>query len=167
MIANDRTLDLVDPQLAGLTDVFHHPDYQIRYSGVRAKLVKYVADLQNSLPAMQQEINRLRQGQTLTKDQQDARDMHQIAEKLQLAYNKQMQLTIDLGGVVRAMMDYQPPADLDVSGQELAEAQMPQDMRDIKTYLRFDGQRDVIDQAENAAADSAITLAERRCSVQK
>lgn len=167
MLANDRVFDQVDPQLNDLNDVFNHPDYQLRYGNIRVALMKYVDELQKSLPPMQQEINRLRQGEALTKDPQDAHNVHQVAEKLQLAYNKQMQLTVDLGGVLRAMMEYHPPADLDVMQQELAESQMPEEMRNIKSYLRFDGQRDVIDQAENAAADSAITLVENRCAVNK
>jgi hypothetical protein len=167
MLANDRVLDQVDPQLVDLNDVFKHPDYQIRYSRIRVALMKYVDELQRSLQPMQQEINQLRKGETLGKDVQDAHDIHQIAEKLQLAYNKQMQLTTDLTGVVRAMMDYQPPADLDVMHEELAESQTPEEMRNVKSYLRFDGQRDVIDQSENAAADSAITLVQNRCAINK
>jgi hypothetical protein len=167
MLANDRVLDQIRPQLVDLNDVFDHPDYQIRYSGIRVKLMGQVAQLQKSLPFMQQQINQLRAGEALTKDPQDAKSIHQIAEKLQLAYNKQMQLETDLTGVVRAMMDYHPPENLDVAQEELAQSQMPQEMRDIKSYLRFDGQRDVIDQAENAAADSTITLVEHTCAVNK
>lgn len=167
MLANDRSLDQVDTQLVELNGVFNHGDYQIRYSDVRVKLIKYVGDIEKSLPFMQQQINQLRQGETLTKNAQDAHDMHQIAEKLQLAYNKQMQLATDLTGVIHAMMDYQPQGDADSFQNQMATAEMPKDMRDIKSYLRFDGQRDVIHQAENAAADSAITLVERTCAVQK
>jgi hypothetical protein len=167
MIANDRVLDQVDPQLVDLNDVFNHPDYQIRYSRIRVTLMKYVDELQKSLQPMQQQINQLRQGETLTKDPQDAHQIHQIAEKLQLAYNKQMQLTTDLSGVVRAMIDYRPPENLDIAQQQLAEEQTPEEMRNVKSYLRFDGQRDVVDQAENAAADSAITLVENRCAINK
>ncbi len=116
---------------------------------------------------MQQQINQLRQGETLTKDPQDAKAIHQIAEKLQLAYNKQMQLATDLTGVVRSMMDYHPPDNLDIAQEELAEQQMPEELRDIKSYLRFDGQRDIINQSENAAADATITLVEHTCSVNK
>ena len=167
MLANDQSFDQVDTQLVDLNDVFKHGDYQIRYSNIRIKLIKYVADIQKSLPFMQQQINELRKGETLTKDAQDAHDIHQVAEKLQLAYNKQMQLATDLTGVIHAMMDYQPQGDADSFQNQLQTAQMPQDMRDIKSYLRFDGQRDVINQSENAAADSAITLVERRCAVNK
>ncbi|HZZ65849.1 MAG TPA: hypothetical protein VFE17_10150, partial [Candidatus Baltobacteraceae bacterium] len=85
----------------------------------------------------------------------------------QLAYNKQFQLQTDLTGVAQTMMSYQPPEDLDVAQEELAEQSMPKDMKDIKSYLRFDGQRDVIDGAENAAADSAIALVQTHCSASK
>jgi hypothetical protein len=167
MLSNDRTLTLIDPQLVGLNDVFNHGDYQIRYSNIRIKLMKYVGDIQKNLPFMQQQINQLRQGEMLTTDKQDAHDIHQIAEKLQLAYNKQMQLATDLTGVIHAMMDYQPRGDADSYQNQLAASQMPQEMRDIKSYLRFDGQRDVIDQSENAAADSAISLVEHTCAINK
>ena len=167
MLANDRTLDAVDPQLVNLNDVFNHADYQIRYSDVRVKLMKYVADIDKNLPFMQAQINQLRQGETLSKDPQDAKDLHHIAEKLQLAYNKQLQLATDLTGVIHAMMDYHPAGDADSFQNELSTAELPPEMRDIKSYLRFDGQRDVIDQSENAAADSAITLVQRRCTVNK
>lgn len=167
MLANDRSLDQVDTQLVDLNDVFNHGDYQIRYSDIRIKLIKYVGDIQKNLPFMQQQINQLRQGETLTKDPQDSHELHQIAEKLQLAYNKQMQLSTDLTGIIQAMMDYQPRGDANSYQNQLATANMPQDMRDIKSYLRFDGQRDVIDQSENAAADAAITLVETRCTIQK
>lgn len=167
MLSNDRSLDQVDTQLVDLNDVFNHADYQIRYANVRIKLIKYVGDIEKNLPFMQQQINQLRQGEALTTDKQDAHDIHQIAEKLQLAYNKQMQLATDLTGIIHAMIDYQPQGDADSFQNQLAAAQMPQDMRDIKSYLRFDGQRDVIGQSENAAADSAITLVEHTCAVNK
>ena len=167
MLANDRSLDQVDTQLVDLNDVFNHGDYQIRYSNVRVKLIKQVTDIQKNLPFMQQQVNQLRQGEALSKDHKDSHQIHQIAEKLQLAYNKQMQLATDLTGVIHAMMDYQPEGDADSFQNRLATASMPKEMRDVKSYLRFDGQRDVIDQAENAAADSAITLVQNRCSGQK
>jgi hypothetical protein len=167
MLANDRAFDQVDVQLGNLNDVFHHADYQIRYAGTRAQLIKYVDEIHKSLPAIQEQVNLLRNGEKLTNDPKDAKQLHQVAEKLQLAYNKQYQLATDLTGVIQSMMSYQPPQDLDVAQEELAEQSMPKDMRDIKSYLRFNGQRDVIDQAENAAADSAIDLATKTCSIQK
>jgi hypothetical protein len=129
--------------------------------------MKYLDSIRSSLPQIQAQINQLRSGEQLTQDKAAAKDLHQVAEKLQLAYNKQFQLQTDLTGVAQTMMSYQPPEDLDVAQEELAEQSMPKDMKDIKSYLRFDGQRDVIDGAENAAADSAIALVQTHCSASK
>lgn len=167
MLGNDRTLDQIDPQLVNLDDAFNHPDYQIRYARVRRHVIAYVGEIQKSLPFIQGQIDRLRRGASLTKDAQDAAQLHDIAAKLQQAYDKQKQLATDLTGVAQAMMEYSPPADLDVAQEEMAESQIPQQMRDVKSYLRFDEQRAVIAQAENAAADSAIALVEERCAVNK
>jgi hypothetical protein len=163
MLANDRSLDQVDTQLVNINDVFNHFDYQIRYADARAKLVKYVGDIDKNLPFIQEQINQLRQGEKLTTDANDSKTIHQIAEKLQLAYNKQRQLTIDLTGVIQAMMDYRPEGDATSFQNQMATASMPKEMRDIKSYLRFDGQRDVLEQAENAAADSTIDLVTKTC----
>lgn len=167
MLVNDADFEVVGSNLTDLNDVFHHADYQIRYADLRVKLIKKVDGIRKSLPFIQQQINQLRQGETLTKDAQAGKQLHHVAEKLQLAYNKQFQLATDLTGVIQSMMSYQPPANLDVAQEELSEQSMPADMKDIKSYLRFDGQRDVIDQAENAAADSAIDLVEKSCAAPK
>lgn len=163
MLANDRSLDQVDTQLVDLNDVFNHADYQIRYADTRAKLVKFVGDIQKNLPFMQQQINQLREGEKLTTDQNDAKSIHQIAEKLQLAYNKQHQLATDLLGVIQAMMQYRPEGDESSFANQQQTLNMPAEARDIKSYLRFDGQRDVLSQAENAAADATIDLVTTRC----
>lgn len=164
MLANDRDLNQVRERLVDLNDVFHHADYQSRYFAVRIQLIHYVDRIRASLPEIQRQVNLLRNGERLTQNPDEAKALHRVAEKLQLAYNKQYQLETDLTGVIQSMMDYQPPANLDITQEELSEQSMPKDMRDIKSYLRFDGQRDVIDQAENAAADSAITLVQNHCS---
>ena len=163
MLANDQSLDQVNTQLVDINDVFNHPDYQIRYANARAKLVKYVGDIQKNLPFIQQQINQLRQGEKLTTDPADSKAIHQIAEKLQLAYNKQNQLASDLLGVIQAMMQYQPEGDPSTFANQMATLSMPKEARDIKSYLRFDGQRDVLGQAENAAADATIELVTSKC----
>jgi hypothetical protein len=163
MLINDRSLDQVDTQLVNINDVFNHSDYQIRFADARAKLVKYVGDIDKNLPFIQDQINQLRQGEKLTTDANDAKTIHQIAEKLQLAYNKQHQLATDLLGVIQAMMDYRPEGDPTSFENQMATQSMPKEMRDIKSYLRFDGQRDVLDQAENAAADATIDLVTKTC----
>ena len=163
MLSNDRSLDQVNTQLTDINDVFNHADYQIRYADARAKLVKYVGDIQKNLPFIQQQINQLREGEKLTTDTADSKAIHQIAEKLQLAYNKQNQLASDLLGVIQAMMQYQPQGDPSSFDNQMATLNMPKEARDIKSYLRFDGQRDVLDQAENAAADATIDLVTSKC----
>jgi len=165
MLANDRTLDLVNVQLDDINAVFTKPDYQIRYAGERAKLVKYVGDLQKNLPFMQDQINSLRHGEQLTKDAQQARDIHQLAEKLQLAYNKQYQLSADLLGVAQAMMQYRPSGDADSFANQMQTLNMPAEMRDIKSYLKFNGQRDVIADAEDKSADMALDIVSKYCGV--
>jgi hypothetical protein len=163
MLANDRSLDQVDTQLVNLNDIFNHYDYQIRYADTRAKLIKYVGDIDKNLPFIQDQINQLRQGEKLTTDANDSKTIHQIAEKLQLAYNKQHQLATDLQGVIQAMMDYHPEGDPTSFQNQMTTLSMPKEARDIKSYLRFDGQRDVLDQAENAAADATIDLVTKTC----
>ena len=165
MMANDRTLDLVEVQLDDLNDVFNKPDYAIRYAGERAKMIDYVGKLQKNLPYIQQQINLLRNGETLTKDADESHAMHMLAEKLQLAYNKQYQLATDLTGVTQAMMQFRPGPDADSVQNQLATSWMPADMRDIKSYLRFNGQRDVIADAEDKSADMALDIAGKYCGL--
>lgn len=164
MLANDRDLDQVDAQLTDFTTIFHHADYEIRYSDTRVALIKYVGEIKRSLPEIQKQIDQLRDGEALTTDKAQAAQLHQVAEKLQLAYNKQMQLATDVSGVIQTMMEYRPPENLDVFQEEVAEGSMPAEMRSIKSYLKFDGQREVLSQAENAAADTAIDLVENHCT---
>ena len=61
------------------------------------------------------------------------------------------------------MMQYQPQGDPSSFDNQMATLSMPKEARDIKSYLRFDGQRDVLDQAENAAADATIDLVTSKC----
>ncbi len=165
MLANDRTLDGVSVQLDDINSVFTKPDYQIRYADERAKLIRYVGDLQKNLPYMQQQINALRSGERLTKDADQAKAIHMLAEKLQLAYNKQYQLSQDLLGVARAMMDFKPGPDANSYENQLAEQSKPAEMRDVKSYLKFNGQRDVIADAEDKSADLALGIAGKYCGV--
>jgi hypothetical protein len=45
--------------------------------------------------------------------------------------------------------------------QEMSE---PTSMQNVKTYLRFDGQRDVIAQSESKAVDGAYAAAQTYCT---
>jgi hypothetical protein len=164
MIASDRTLDQVNDQLIDLKSVFDGPNYAQKFTIMRPKLVKYVGELQKNLTVMQNEVNKLRAGEKLTTDPQEAAKMHQLGEKMQLAYNKQMQLASDLLGVVQGMMQYNVfEGDHPIGGHDAADLSMPADMKDIKSYLKFDGQRDVIADAESKAGDLAYDIAEKSC----
>jgi hypothetical protein len=164
MIANDRTLDRVDEKLIDLNGLFKNPDYVKRFVDTRTKLMGYVKQISDSLPALQDEINKLRAGEHLTTNAKEAADMHALAEKAQLAYNKQHALATDLLGIVQGMMDYDIQAgDHPIGGEDLSTLRQPADMKDVKSYLRFDGQRDVIADAESKAGDQALDIATTHC----
>jgi hypothetical protein len=168
MLANDRTLDRVSVQLDNTDTSFDHPDYVERFVHARDALGKQEAELTTSLAQIQQEINLLREASKLTTDTAAAADIHSAAQELQTAYDKQRQLSIDLQNLYRSMLDYPiyraNPALGGFNPQEMA---APAAARTIKSYLRFDGQRDVIAQSEGKAADIAYTAAETYCVPKK
>lgn len=165
MIANDRTLDAAGVSLDSINTLFDQPDFAQRFVQTRLKLGHEEATLNASLAAIQQQINQLRDGAALTTDPQAAAQIHQAAQELQTAYDKQRQLAIDLQGMYQAMLDYPisrvNPAMGGFNEQEMTE---PSSMKDVKSYLRFDGQRDVIAQSEGKAVDIAYTAAETYCT---
>ena len=164
MLENDRTLDSVGVSLDDVDSMFHQPDFANRFTDERLKLMKYVGDLQKSLPSMQEQINQLRLGETTTNDAAQRQEMHLLAQELQRSYDKQKQLTTDLFGVVQSMMQFDPNSvDPMNASAQLQESQLPADMKSTKSYLRFSGQRDVIDDAESKAGDLAIDVATKYC----
>ncbi len=165
MIANDYALDRVDDQLIDLKSVWNGPNYAQKFTTVRVKLVTLVGDMQKRLPVLQDEINKLRQSEALTKDPVEAKKNHQLAEKMQLAYDKQFQLTNDLLALAQNMMRYNQFEGVHpLNGQDSETESMPDDMKDMKSYLKFDGQRDVIRSAESDAGDIAYDIATTNCS---
>ena len=164
MLANDRTLDGVSVQLDDFNTLFSQPNYVQQFLEVRDKLGRQVTRLTNSLEAIQREIDQLRDGARLTTDPQAAQQIHQAAADLQAAYDKQRQLTIDLQGVHQQMLTYPiyrvHPA---LGGFDPQEMAMPENARDIKAFLRFNGQRDVIAVNEDRGADIALAAADRYC----
>ncbi len=164
MLANDRTLDGVSVQLDDLNTLFSQPDYVQRFVDVRNHLLRQETQLNNSLALIQREINELRDASRSTTDPQASAQIHEAAGDLQTAYDKQRQLAIDLQGMYQAMMTYPiyrvHPALGGFDPQEMAE---PEDMRNVKTYLRFDGQRDVIARNEDKATDVALAAATTYC----
>jgi hypothetical protein len=168
MLANDRTLDAVSVQLDDLNILFNQPDYEERFLHVRDRLGRQETELMESLAAIQREINELREGARLTTDAQATTEVNEAAQDLQTAYDKQRQLSIDLQGMYRAMLSYPitrvHPALGGFSEQEML---APANGRDVKSYLRFNGQRDIIASNEDKATDVALTAAETNCVVKK
>jgi len=169
LLGNDRTLDGVGTTLDDVTAVFTSPsiDYESRFLNDRTKMMDYVATLRKSLPGMQSEINQLRAAATLSRDPASVQEMHQLTQELQRAYDHQRQLAIDLGGVVQTMVEFDIfHADPMGMQQTMENLGKPKDEKDIKSYLRFDGQRATIADAENRAGDLALNIAEKRCTLQ-
>ena len=168
MLANDRTLDAVSVSLDSINTLFDHPDFAQRFVQTREKLLHQETVLNASLAAIQQSINQLRAGSALTTDTQAAAQVHDAAQQLQTAYDKQRQLAIDLQGMYQAMADYPiaraNPALGGFNPQEMSE---PEAMQNVKSYLRFDGQRDVIARSEGKAVDIAYSAAETYCTPKK
>jgi hypothetical protein len=168
MLGNDRTLDGVSVQLDDLNTLFSQPDYEERFLHVRDTLRRQETALNESLAAIQQQINQLRDGTHLTTDPQASAQVHQAAQELQTAYDKQRQLAIDLQGMYQAMLTYPisrvHPALGGFDPQEMAE---PADMRDVKSYLKFNAQRGTIADSEDKAVDIAYSAAESNCTAKK
>jgi hypothetical protein len=165
MLANDRTLDAAGVQLDNLDELFSEPDYEQRYVKVRDTLGREEAALNESMAAIKEQIGLLREGASLTTDAQAASQVTDAANELQEAWVKQRQLAIDLHGIHLGMIDYNimtvpPPA---LGGFDEREMMLPKDMRDVKSYLRFDGQRDVVARAEDKAVDIAYDAVQRTC----
>ncbi len=165
MVGNDRMLDGVNTNLLDINDAFSHPDYLHRLLKDRDQIAKYDNQLLNSLPAIQDQINQLRAASKMTDDTKASSQAHDAAEQLQTAYVKQKQLAIDLQGLVQSMMsDRIFYEDHPLNGTTPETNTIPSDMRDIKVYLRFDGQRDVINRAEEKAVDIAYDAATTQCA---
>ncbi len=165
MLANDRTLDAASVQLDDLNTLFNTPDYEERFLKVRDTLGREEASINASLGFIQQEINALRDGARLTADTLAANQIVDAADDLATAYDRQRQLAIDLHGMHQAMIDYPimhvSPALGDFDPEEMRE---PAEMKNVKSYLRFKGQRDTIDANENKAADIAYAVVQRTCT---
>jgi len=168
MLANDRTLDGVSVQLDDMNAMFEQPNYVQQFLHVRDTLGRQETELNRSLAAIQAEINQLREGARLTNDPQAAAQVHEAAQDLQAAYDKQRQLAIDLQGMYESLLQYNPnrlhPT---LGGFDEQDMAAPANARDIKSYLRFNGQRDVIAINEDKATDIALDAAQTYCLPKK
>ena len=166
MLANDRTLDGVSVQLDDMDAMFETPNTVQQFLHIRDTLGHQETVLNQSLAQIQGEINRLREGARLTTDPQAQTEIHDAAQDLQAAYDKQRQLSIDLYNMYQTLLRYNPDrlSHATLGGFDPQDMAAPKASRDIKSYLRFDGQRDIIAINEGKATDVALTAADNYCT---
>jgi hypothetical protein len=168
LLENDFTLDRISISLDNVNNVFSKIDWEEQFYDERVRLERYVGTMQQNNVEIQREINLLREGQTLSADPQRSFEMHMLAQELQRALDKQKQMSTDVFGVVQGMIDYQEIHPRLLTGQpiggiSLQDLQLPKDAKDIKSYLRFDGMRDRLRDAEVLSAQHAQTVLEKYC----
>ncbi|HET9030777.1 MAG TPA: hypothetical protein VFN49_11445 [Candidatus Aquilonibacter sp.] len=165
LLANERTLNQVDERLVDLNTLFSKPDFQMRFVDTRRKLMDEVETIGKSMDRIGDEVGALHAAIATTQDPAQQAALRTTADELQRAYVRQRSLMFDLQGVIRAMMDYDiTQRTHPLGGNALSDLGLPADEKDLKSYLRFDGQRDVIAQAEEKAVDTALTAATAYCS---
>jgi hypothetical protein len=168
MLANDRVLDGVNVQLNDMNAMFNGPNYVQEFLQIRDTVGRQETILNRSLAGIQREINALREGAALSTDPKAVADIHSAAQSLQTAYDKQRQLAIDLQNLYESLLQINPSRlHHTLGGFDEQDMVAPADARDIKSYLRFNGQRDVIATNEDKAADVALDAAETYCTPKK
>jgi hypothetical protein len=168
MLANDRTLDGVSVQLDDLNQLFSSVNYVQQFLHVRDTLGKQQAALMESMDQIKAEIVQLRNGAALTTDPQATAQIRDAAQELQTAYDHQRQLSIDLQNMYISMLRYPisrvHPA---LGGFDPKEMSEPSEMRDVKSYLKFNAQRGNIAASEDKAVDVAYDAAQTYCIPKK
>jgi hypothetical protein len=167
MIANDRVFTTVDGQLDDMNNMFKYPNYIDRFVVLRTKLLKETGVLENSLRPIQQQIDALRNSATLSTDPVEQKQMRDAASQLQDAYKHQFQLSTDLTGLAQAMMQYNIfRGSAPLGGWTPYDNTLPEDEKNIKSYLKYGKQLKSIDDAENGAVDIAYSIATDHCGKQ-
>jgi hypothetical protein len=167
MIANDRVFTAVDGQLDDMNNMFKYPNYIDRFVVLRTKLIKETGVLQNSLKPIQQQIDALRNSATLSTDPVEQKQMLDAASQLQDAYKHQFQLSTDLTGLAQSMMEYNIfRGSAPLGGWTPYDNTLPEDEKNIKSYLKYGKQLKSIDDAENGAVDIAYSIATDHCGKQ-
>jgi hypothetical protein len=165
MLANDRVFDVVNVQLDDMNNMFKYPDYANRFLDLRYKIIKESGTLDASLKPINDQIFALKQAASLTNDPQAAQQMRDAAERLRDAYVHQFQLSNDLTSLAHSMMQYnvlRGPHPL--GGWTPYDNTIPSAEKDIKSFLKFDWQRQSIDEGEDKAVDIAYTAATTHCT---
>jgi len=166
LLQNDATLEQTSAALDGVNNLWSALNWDQKFIDERLRLEKYVGSLLVSTHDVQMEVNQLRQGERETNDPQRAQAMHMLAQELQRAVDKQVQMTTDLHWLVVGMMDFDiASTELThpLGGITLADMRIPAQGKDIKAYLRFDGMRDRLRDAETKAAGWAGSIVQNYC----
>jgi hypothetical protein len=167
MVANDRVFTVVDTQLDDMNNMFKYPNYIDRFIVLRTKLIKETGVLENSLKPIQQQIDALRNSATLSTDPVEQKQMRDAASQLQDAYKHQFQLSTDLTGLAQSMMQYNIfRGSAPLGGWTPYDNTLPEDEKNIKSYLKYGKQLKSIDDAENGAVDIAYAIATDHCGKQ-
>ena len=165
LLANDRSFDKVDEDLVDIDQLFSKPDFQMRFVDARRKLMTYVESIERNMDEIAAQIAALSAAESTTKDPAAAQALRTSADELHRAYIRQRSLMYDVQGVVQAMMGYDiTNRSHPLGGNSLSDLGLPADEKDLKSYLRFDGQRDVIQAAEEKAVDTALDAASTYCT---
>ena len=167
IVANDLTLDGVSVSLDEVDSLFSTNNWEQRFYDERLRMERYVASMQENDVVAQREVNALREGMKNSADPVRQRQMHALAQEVQRAVDKQKQMTTDLLGVVHAMIDFnidpEKAAMAPIGNFSMEELEMPKDAKDIKSYLRFNGMRDVLRDAELKSATLATDILNDGC----
>ncbi|MBV9402960.1 MAG: hypothetical protein JO018_04435 [Candidatus Eremiobacteraeota bacterium] len=168
LLQNDFTLDRISVSLDNVNSLFSKIDWEQQFYDERLRLEHYVNSMQQNNVAIQSEINQLREAQTFSSDPDHTLQIHMLAQEMQRALDKQKQMSYDVFGLVQAMIDYENTMPKTLTGQpiggiSLEDLQMPPDKKNIKSYLRFNGMRDILRDAEVRSAGYAQTILEKFC----
>ena len=169
MLGNDRSFVSTGVQLENVNQIFldPSPNWRQEYLAARDRIGKQEIVVNNSLAAIQSEINALRTGAALNADPDAAQQVHLAAQDLQTAYDHQRQLGIDLQQLYQFMLSYPLSRIHPVMGGFTSQnMDVPEQERDVKQYLHFDAQRDIISINEGRATDVALAAADKYCAAQ-
>jgi hypothetical protein len=168
MLANDRVLESTSTQLDKVNAMSDSLNYVQLFLEARDNLGREQETLNRSLAGIQRNIVALREGAKLTTDPQATAEITQASWQLQTAYDHQRQLSIDLYNMYQDMLNYPIQRyNPGLGGFNKENATEPEAMRNIKSYLKFDSQRETIDKSEDQAVDTAYGAAQTYCVPKK
>ncbi|MBV8198211.1 MAG: hypothetical protein JO263_08750 [Candidatus Eremiobacteraeota bacterium] len=168
MLGNDRAIEVISVQLDQINQLFSDPNYQQEFVDVRTRLLHQESKINESLSAIEAEINALRDAASLTTDSQAQAEIKDAAIQLHTAWARQRELAIDLHHMYQEMTQFPiEQASNDPGGFGKEDMLEPPEMKNIKSYFRFDTQVKIIANSEDKAVDIAYTAAQSYCIPKK